>query len=96
MSSELILVIGMAVTTTGLRYAGFGLARFIDRYPRAKQALSASGFCLMVSYLAIQVEAAPQVSLPIAVSLVASYVIRGIFLPLLLGWGTHVLLLNFS
>lgn len=91
---EMWLIASMALVTAGLRFAGFGIAHFLNQYPRAKSGLTSSGFCLISSFLAVQLWATPLLILPVFISLVLSYIFKGILLPLFVGWGAFVILLN--
>jgi uncharacterized membrane protein len=94
MAIEIFLIAIMAFVTAGLRFAGFAIAHFFNQYPRAKAGLTSSGFCLITSFLAVQLWEKPILFFPVLICLVLSYISNGILMPLFVGWGALVGLLN--
>jgi uncharacterized membrane protein len=95
MTIEMLLVVSMAVVTAGLRLSGFGVAHFLMQFPKVKSGLLSSGFCLITSYLAVQLWEHPSLALPVCITSILSYAAKGILLPLLIGWIVAILMLNF-
>ena len=94
MSHEFTIIVIMAVITGGLRYAGFGIARLLEAYPKAKEGIAGSSFCLISSYISVQLLSNPKLLIPVGITICVSYLSSGILIPLLLGWLSYIVWIN--
>lgn len=95
MNPEILLICSMALVTGALRYAGFGVARLLNKHPKAKRGLEASGSCLIISYLSVQASQNSELLLPILITGLISAYSRGLLFALLAGWVFYIGMLPF-